>query len=142
MRPVHARRAALLAGLTTVFLAAPPASAQFQAHDADVPYTTGGITSDEADALRAKARDYSLEVTMAAPGEVPGYNDFVAGAAVRVLDAGGNVVLDARDTGPILLANLPPGDYTLEAADDGRAQTRHVRVGPSGRRTQVTFLWR
>jgi hypothetical protein len=79
---------------------------------------------------------------MAAPGEVPGYNDFVAGTAVRVLDARGNVVLDLKDTGPILPANLPAGNYTIEAADDGSLQTRHVRVGPPGRRTQLTFLWR
>ena len=142
MRHVHAPRAALAAGLAAALLAAGPASAEFQVRHADVPYTTGGVTSDEADALRAQARDYSLEVTMAAPGEVPGDNDFVAGTAVRVIDARGNAVLDLQDTGPILLANLPPGNYTIEAADNGSTQTRHVRVGPPGRRTQLTFLWR
>lgn len=142
MRHGKALPAAVAAGLAAAFFAAGPAFAQLQANHADVPYTTGGVTSDEADALRAQAHDYSLEVTMAAPGEVPGYNDFVAGTAVRVLDGKGNLVLDVQDAGPILLADLPPGDYTLEAVDSGQVQTQHVRVGPRGGRTQVTFLWR
>src|SRR5512142_3177444 len=132
MRHGKALPAAVAAGLAAAFFTAGPAFAELQANYADVPYTTGGVTSDEADALRAQARDYSLEVTMAAPGEFPGYNDFVAGTAVRVLDARGNLVL----------AVLPPGNYTLEAVDNGRVQTRHVRVGPRAGRTQVTFLWR
>ena len=140
MVPARASRPALVAGLAAL-LAAGPALAEFQSRYAGVPYATGGITSDEADAMRAQARDYSLEVTMAAPGRFPGYNPFVAGVDVRVLDANGNVVLDAPDTGPILLADLPAGRYTLEAADNGLVQTRHIDVGPR-RRTQLTFLWR
>jgi S1-C subfamily serine protease len=142
MRHGKALPAAVATGLAAAFLTAGPAFAELQASAAYVPYTTGGVTSDEADALRAQARDYSLEVTMAAPGEVPGYNDFVAGTTVRVVDAKGNLVLDVQDAGPILLANLPPGDYTLEAVDNGSVQTRHVRVGARSGRTQVTFLWR
>ena len=141
MVPARVPRPALVAGLAAALLAAGPALAEFQSRYADVPYATGGVTSDEADAMRAQARDYSLEVTMAAPSRFPGYNAFVAGADVRVLDANGDVVLNAADTGPILLADLPPGRYTLEAADDGFVQTRHIHVGPRGR-TQVTFLWR
>jgi hypothetical protein len=134
-------RPVLLGALSAALLAAAPAYAEFQGHYGDVPYASGGITSDEADAMRAQARDYSLEIMMAAPSEFPGYHDFVAGTAVRVSDGRGNVVLDTPDTGPILLAQLPPGDYTIEAADNGNVQTRHVHVGPRGR-TRVTFLWR
>jgi hypothetical protein len=134
-------RPVLAVGLAAACFAAGPAFAEFQGHYRGVPFASGGITSDEADAMRAQARDYSLEVTMAAPSPFPGYNDFVAGTAVRVVDANGNVVLDTPDTGPILLADLPPGNYMLEAADNGSVQTRHIHVGPRGR-TQVTFLWR
>jgi hypothetical protein len=141
MTHFHVPRPVLLAGLAAALLAAGPAFAEFQGRYGDVPYASGGITSDEADAMRAQARNYSLEVTMAAPSPFPGYNDFVAGTAVRVTDANGVVVLDTPDTGPILLADLPPGTYTIEAADNGSVQTRHVHVAPRGR-TQLTFLWR
>jgi hypothetical protein len=139
----HSRflRPALGAVFAAATVAAAPALAEYHGHYGDVPYVTGGVTSDEADALRAQAREYALEVTMATPGEARGYSDFVAGTTVRVRDAHGNVVLDAADLGPIVLAQLPPGDYTLQATWDGRAQTRHVHVGRDGR-AQVTFLWR
>jgi hypothetical protein len=141
MTHLHVPRPVLVAGLAAACFAAGPAFAEFDGRYGNVPFASGGITSDEADAMRAQARNYSLEVTMAAPSPFPGYNDFVAGTAVRVLDANGSVVLDAPDTGPILLADLPPGNYTLEAADNGSVQTRHVHVGAKGR-AQVTFLWR
>jgi len=137
----HVPRPVLAVALATAALAAGPAFAEFQGHYGDVPYASGGITSDEADAMRAKARDYSLEITMAAPSPFPGYNDFVAGTAVRVTNGDGIVVLDTPNTGPILLADLPPGNYTIEAADNGHVQTRHVHVGARGR-TQLTFFWR
>ena len=141
MSDLHVPRPVLVAGLAAALCAASPAFAEFEGHYGNVPFASGGVTSDEADAMRAQARDYSLEVTMAAPSAFPGYNDFVAGTAVRVTDGHGFVVLDTPDTGPILLAALPPGNYTIEAADNGNVQTRHVHVGPKGR-VQVTFLWR
>jgi hypothetical protein len=142
MRQFHVHRAALAVAMAlAAALTTAPAFAEFQGHYGDVPYASGGITSDEADAMRARARNYSLEITMAAPSPFPGYNDFVAGTAVRVTDGNGIVMLEAPDAGPILLADLPPGNYTIEAADNGQVQTRHVHVGPRGR-TQLTFLWR
>jgi hypothetical protein len=131
----------LVAGLAAALLAAGPAFAEYHGHYGEVPYVTGGVTSDEADAMRAQARNYPLEVTMATPGEVQGYNDFVAGTTFQVRDARGDVVLDAADLGPIVLAKLPPGEYTLRANWDGNVKTQKVHVGRDGR-TQVTFLWR
>jgi hypothetical protein len=141
MAHLRISRPALAAGFVVAFLAAAPAGAEYHGHYGSVPYVTGGVTSDEADALRAQARRYALEVTMATPGEVQGYNDFVAGTTFEVRDAHGNVVLEAADLGPIVLAQLPPGDYTLHATWNGNTQSRHVHVGRDDR-AQVTFLWK
>ena len=141
MTRFHLARPALVAGFAAGLLAAAPALAEYQGHYGNVPYVSGGVTSDEADAMREQARRYPLEVTMATPGEVQGYNDFVAGTTFRVRDARGNVVLEAADIGPILLADLPAGDYTLEADYKGSTQTRRVHVGRD-RHANVTFLFR
>ena len=141
MTRFHLAHPALLAGVAAALLAAGPALAEYQGHYGTVPYVSGGVTSDEADAMRAQAQRYPLEVTMATPGEAQGYNDFVAGTTFQVRDARGRVVLDAADIGPILLADLPPGDYTLQANYEGSTQTRHVHVGRDGH-AKVTFLWR
>jgi hypothetical protein len=104
------------------------------------PFVNGGITSDEADVMRQEATHYPLEITLARRGETPGYNDFVAGAQLRVVDSAGRVVVDRSDAGPIFLADLPPGSYTIEATYSGHTKTDHVQVSEAGR-TQVTLVW-
>ena len=138
MRHFRAAPTALAAGLAACLLALPAFSAQ-STTSGGIAIVNGGITSDEADAMRAEAPRYALQVTLARRGETPGHSDFVADAQLRVVDAKGNVVLDRPDTGPILLANLPPGDYTVEATYNGDTRTQRVHVG--GGHANVSFLW-
>ena len=104
------------------------------------PFVNGGITSDEADVMRQEATHYPLEVTLARKGETQGYNDFLADVQLRVIDGAGRVVVDRNDAGPIFLADLPPGAYTIEATYGGQTKTDRVQVS-GARRAQVTFLW-
>ena len=48
------------------------------------------------------------------------------------------MVLGLTSDGPILLANLPPGRYTINAEKNGKSQQRNVVVG-SGSRPRVAF---
>jgi hypothetical protein len=137
---IHSRhlRPALLAGLLLV------ASGSVYPADtgtlANRPFVNGGVTKDEADLMRQQAPRYPLEVTFARRGETPGRNEFVADAQLRVVDSAGRVVLDRADTGPIFLASLPDGAYTIEATFGGQAKSQRVQLG-GGRHAQVTFLW-
>jgi hypothetical protein len=131
---------ALLAGLLAAALASGAATGA-GAPASSLPFINGGITSEEAEAIRQEAPRYPLEITMARRNpEVPGYNDFVADAQLRVIDSAGRVVLERPDIGPIFLASLPDGTYTLEATYNGETKTQRVRVS-SGRHAAVTFLW-
>ena len=103
-----------------------------------LPFINGGITQDEADLLRQEAQRYPLEITMARRSEIAGRNEFVADAQLRVIDSAGRVVLE-RNAGPIFLADLPKGTYTIEASHNGETKTERVQLG--GRHAQVTFLW-
>ena len=126
--------AGLLAGAAGITLAADPALVTNR------PFINGGITKDEADLLRQEAPRYPLEITLARRGETAGHNEFVAEAQLRVLDASGRVVLERSDTGPIFLAALPDGAYTIEATYGGQTKTQRVQVA-GGRHATVTFLW-
>lgn len=104
------------------------------------PFVNGGITKDEADAMRQEATRYPLEITLARRARTPGRSDFVADAQLRVTDQAGRVVVDRRDAGPIFLANLPNGTYTVAATYAGQTKTDRVQVS-GGRHAQLTFVW-
>jgi hypothetical protein len=139
MNPSRLRQA-VLAGLVGASLASGVACAATPAQVINVPFVNGGITSDEADVMRQQAARYPLEITLARRGETPGRNEFIADAQLRVIDSAGRVVLERGDTGPIFLASLPDGTYTLEATFNGQTKTQQVHVS-GGRHAQVTFLW-
>jgi hypothetical protein len=98
-------------------------------------YVTGGIGSDEAEAMRAAASDYSLAMTFAAQT-----GQFVNDVDVAVKKPSGEVVLQANDAAPMLLADLPAGRYQIEATYDGQTQTRNVAVANAGT-TKVVMQW-
>ena len=131
-------RPALFAGLVGCALACGGALAAGP-QIGTLPFINGGITKDEADLLRQEAARYPLEITLARKGETSGRNDFVADAQLRVIDSAGRVVID-RNAGPIFLASLPNGTYTIEVSYNGETKTERVQVN-GGRHAQVTFLW-
>jgi hypothetical protein len=107
--------------------------------DAHVAYVNGGIGSDEADALRTEARYFPLELMFSRRGEGE-RAEFVADVHLQILDAAGRIVVDRSSQGPIFLARLPNGHYTISAEFQGRTQTRRVALG-DGRRESLSFFW-
>ncbi|HEX9300712.1 MAG TPA: carboxypeptidase-like regulatory domain-containing protein [Casimicrobiaceae bacterium] len=79
----------------------------------DVTYVSGGAAAAEANALRDAASRYPLAIEMRSRDALPG--DYVADAQVGIRDAQGNTVFNTVVDGPILLAKLPPGVYTVVA---------------------------
>jgi hypothetical protein len=133
-------RPALVAGLVGCLLASVAALGATPAPVGTLPFINGGITKDEADLLRQEAPRYPLEITLARRGETPGRNEFVAEGRLRVVDSAGRVVVERSDAGPIFLASLPDGVYTVEVSYNGLTKTERVQLS-SGRHVQVTFLW-
>jgi len=102
-----------------------------------VSYVTGGIGADAVTAFKQAAAKYPLELLFAQKA-IP--NDvYLAGVKVIVRQSG-KVVLDAESGGPFLLANLPSGNYQIEATSEGvtRQQAVEVRAGVHQR---VVFVW-
>jgi hypothetical protein len=99
-------------------------------------YMTGGIGSDEAEAMRAATSNYSLAMTFAAQT-----GQFVSDVDVTVKKPDGEIVLQAEDAAPMLLAELPAGRYLIEATYEGQTVRRDVAVNSSGT-SKVTLQWR
>jgi hypothetical protein len=133
MTSIRVSMAAAAAGL--LFASSLAAQAQFTPREhaqGAVSYVTGGIGTDEAQAMRAAAADYPLTLELAAAGGGP-RDEYISGAEVSIRDSRGASVLDTLTDGPFLLARLPAGSYTVEVDWNGIHKTKNIDVGPERR---------
>lgn len=126
----HMRWAVLVAALAAGSIAAQPQVTLQQGKSGQVSWVAGGTRSAEIEALAAQEKGHSLKLVFTLTA-----GNYLAGVDVKVRDARGTVVLDQADTGPVLLAMLPAGTYTVTATSEGREQVRKVQVG-KGMRTE------
>lgn len=101
-----------------------------------VTYVSGGIGKDESDAMKQAAPRFSLAIEMASPASPRA--QYVADVKIDIRDQHGATVLSTVSDGPMLLANLPPGRYTVNAAKNGASQQRNIVVG-SGKPVRAVF---
>jgi hypothetical protein len=106
-----------------------------EARAADVPYLSGGAGADERQELLAKEREYNLKIVVADKS-----GDYLADVQVVIESARKERVLDVTMGGPILLAKLRPGTYTIRATSDAKTLTRIVAIASQGLR-QADFRW-
>ncbi len=137
---------AMTAILMFAALSAPVAQAQTPLPQArsqgSIEYVTGGVGKDEADAIKQASSDYSLLLELASSGpkrEGRTAGAYVANAAVVIRDAQGREMLNTRTDGPLLLARLPAGKYTISADWNGVHKQTVVEVGRTRRRIVFDF---
>lgn len=101
-----------------------------------VRYVSGGIGLDEREALRSLERNFNLKLTFAMDT-----GSYLAGIEVRIADGDGNPVLTAISDGPIFLADLPAGRYTVAVTAEDETQASSVQLDTGGQR-ELIFRWR
>lgn len=119
--------AAATAVILLVFSASAPA--------ADVPHVSGGVGAGARDELLAKEKEYNLKVIAAEKS-----GDYLAYVKVVIESANQERLLDITMEGPILLARLAPGTYTIRATSSGQTLTQTVTIPAQGLR-QAVFRW-
>jgi len=130
------RTAALL---LAILLAAPPALAQAPLQPrtmGGIAYVSGGISIEERNAIKAMEAGYDLRLLFSARDT----GEYLWGVKVRIMDGGDKTLLSAVSDGPYFLAKLPPGRYTIEVEDEGRAIRKSIEVSP-GRPVAEHFTW-
>lgn len=88
-----------------------------------VGYLTGGIGSDEMERMKAREGEFNLKLVFTL---VEG--NYVSDVAVVIKDKAGNPALVLFSPGPLVLAKLPRGAYSVEATYGNNTQTRRVDV--------------
>ncbi|HUH93347.1 MAG TPA: carboxypeptidase regulatory-like domain-containing protein [Casimicrobiaceae bacterium] len=102
-----------------------------------VKYMSGGISNDQQSAMERDASGYPLELRFLAGGRVYG----PAYVPVKIRNPAGKVILDATSDGPLMLADLPDGHYTVSARHAGRTETLDANV-EHGKRETLAFDWK
>jgi hypothetical protein len=105
------------------------------ARAADVTHISGGIGSTERDELRTKEREYNLKIITAMKS-----GDYRSGVQIVIESSTKERMLETTMAGPILLAKLPPGSYTITATASGQTLTQTVAIEAQGLK-QVDFRW-
>ncbi|MCW5633259.1 MAG: hypothetical protein KIT17_07970 [Rubrivivax sp.] len=103
-KPIRHFTLAAVAAASVLFAAAAAAG---------VPHRSGGASVEEFTELRRLASEHSLKLVLAARGSGAYLAD--VDVTVRALDSG-DVLLQHRTEGPLLLASLPPGRYEVIAS--------------------------
>jgi hypothetical protein len=117
------------------FAQLPPSKTQ-----GDISFITGGIGSDESSAIFAAAKKWSLLIEMS---EIDGGGRgvWIAGIDIRVLNEKQQTLLETICDGPLMLLNIPPGQYTVEASYQGKLLKRNVTL-KEGDSQKLTLFWR
>jgi hypothetical protein len=103
-----------------------------------VSYLSGGVGKDQQAAIKHVAASYPLEVEFLQTGKGPA--EYMSGIPITIKDQAGKVVLETRSDGPLMLAKLPDGKYTITAQSAGKSEMRHITVAQGKHRT-VVFRW-
>ena len=101
----------------------------------NVVYLSGGVTQDEAHAMRAVAFQYNLRVAFIAHT-----GQYLADVPVSIKNERGDVVFDGVSEGPMFWIGVPPGRYVVTARYSGQPLAQRVDVG-SQMHSPLFFRW-
>jgi hypothetical protein len=118
----------------------PDRSRQIQ-EDEGIQYVSGGVGEDERTEIEALANQFNLRLMFAKQDS----GEYLADVHVSIREEGGDTILDARSEGPLFFAQLPAGNYRVEATPSGMPdrmpQSKTVHVGGSGQ-SRLDFYWK
>ena len=121
------KRLACVYVLVTLFgalMAVPVAAAQSSPARDGVSFISGGVGENSVAALKAREGEFNLKLVFTLTEGA-----YLADVGVKITDAAGRAVIEHVTDGPIFMARLPAGTYTVAATYNGKPQVRKVTVG-------------
>jgi len=128
---LRVRDAAALLVCAMISLPAAGAESAGGARAGKIEVVTGGIGEADLAVLAVREKEFNLKLVFSL---VQG--NYVADVDVTVSDAKGAKVIERSANGPLVLARLPPGEYSVTATRGGRTISRKFKVAAGRLRTE------
>ena len=111
------------------------ALAQNAATSSEVPHLSGGVGKEGMAEIAAVEKEYNLKALFVRGPA----GEYLALVSVKITDSKGNVALETMTDGPVLLAKLEPGKYTVSATtqSDNKTLTKNIKI--SSKLTSLSF---
>jgi hypothetical protein len=103
-----------------------------------IEYISGGIGSEESDAMLALGKKWPLVLEFSQ--DHPQRPLWVADVTVKILDQKKKVVFEALSEGPIMLLKMNPGKYDAEYSFEGKVLKRTLVV-EEGKFQKQSVVW-
>lgn len=89
-----------------------------------VAFVSGGIGIDSRDALAAREKDFNFKLV----STIAGTGTYVSHVALTITSSTGKTFARHTTEGPLFMAKLPKGSYTVSATFREQTQTRKFQV--------------
>ena len=103
-----------------------------------IEYISGGIGSEESDALLALGKKWPLVLEFSQ--DHPQRPLWVADVTVKIMDPKKKVVFEAMCDGPIMLLKINPGKYDAEYSFEGKVLKRSLVI-EEGKFQKQSVVW-
>lgn len=100
------------------------------ATESTVPFLSGGVGDDAMAELTARQNEFDLKLYFVGQS-----GSYLSDIRTTIIDARGKGVLMTTSEGPVLLANLPAGTYTIKAQKNGQTLEQKLTVAPGKLKT-------
>jgi hypothetical protein len=121
--------------LTTVVWAQVPEAQRSQG----ISYITGGVGEEESTAILAEAKQWPLLLELSQLEN--GRGVWIFGSQIKIANAKGAMIFDAKADGPYMLVNLDAGDYVIQASYQGVEQKRAISI-KTGQPQKISIFWK
>ena len=133
----HPQLTAALLAATTLMYAFSAAHAQDWDRtqtNTGVAYVSGGIGSASREALSAREKDFNFKLI----STIAGTGTYVSDVVLTITSSAGKPIAQHTTQGPLFMANLPKGTYTMRATFRDQTQTRNFQINE--KRLHIEYL--
>ena len=106
-----------------------------QGNQNGIAFENGGWSLETAEVIRSHAGKFPVMLVFA-------WNEgtYLSDVNVQVMNSKGTSVLGLNELGPLVLIDLPKGEYTINVERHGKSQARRVNVAANSR-IKAVFHW-